>query len=86
MLQYKYLLSKYSQLDTNNILNITLQEIYKKGIEIWWRNGFKKYRYPIFAGLIRDDKKQVFITEIKANMQFPICYFLLKKRKIAIKL
>ena len=33
-----------------------------------------------------DYKEQILITSIKANMQYPICHVLLKKRDIVTKL
>lgn len=57
MLKYKYLLSKYIWLDTNNIPNLALKKIYKENIEIWYSNSFKQYNYPILADLIVDYKK-----------------------------
>lgn len=76
----------YKWLDTNNILNIVLQEIYKEGIEIWCINGFKQYYYPIFAFQIVDYEEQVLIIGIKANMQYFIYHVLSKKKKNRYKI
>ena len=37
-------------------------------------DGLKRCYYPILAGVIVDYKEQVFITEIKANVQCSICH------------
>ena len=43
-------------------------------------DDYKKYYYCVLEGLMVDYKEQVFITDIKANMQYFIYYFLPKKR------
>lgn len=55
-------------LNTNNILDITLLKIYKDKIEIPWVNNFKQCYYPIFVGLMVDHEEQVLITRIKTNI------------------
>lgn len=45
-----------------------LWNIYKKDIEIWYANSFKKYCYPIFVSLIVDYKEQIVITRIKSKI------------------
>lgn len=42
-------------------------------------DGLKRYYYLIFAGIIVDYKKQVFITKIKTNMLSSIYYVFLQK-------
>ena len=65
------LLLTYSRLiATNVVLDIALLETYKEGIEIRCANSFKQRCYPLLAGLMVDYKEQVFITGVKANMQF----------------
>lgn len=73
-------------LDANNILDITLKEIYKERIEIQCANDFKQQCYFILAGLMVDYEEQVFITVIKANIQYPICHFPQRKKEIVTKL
>lgn len=62
MLKYIYLLLKYIQLDTNTIFQILFK------IEIQYFNDFKQCCYYIFAGLIIDYKKRIFIIIIKNNI------------------
>ena len=51
-----------------------LHEYTKEGIKLICADGYKKRCYPLLAGLMVDFKEQVFITDIKVNMQFSICY------------
>ncbi len=85
MLQRKCPSSTCKWLGTNNILDIALQETYKKGIEIRCANNFKRYCYLILATLMVDYKEQVLITGIKANMQCPIYHVLPKEWEIVTK-
>lgn len=57
MLQYNYFLSIYKQWSINNIIDIAIQEIYKKAIKIWYDDGIKQHYYHIIAALIIDYKE-----------------------------
>ena len=69
----------------NVVLDMALFETYKKSIEIRCANGFKQRCYPVLAGLMVDYKRQVFITDVKTNMQGSICHILPKKRERVTK-
>ena len=69
--------------DTNNVA--ALFE-YKDGNKLICTNGYKKHCYPILAGLMVDYKEQVFITGIKANMQYSICHVPPKERELVTRL
>lgn len=68
--------------DTDNIA-ILLKYI-KDGLQLVYANSYKKHCYFILINFIIDYKKQVFIINIKANIQYLICYILIKKRKLVI--
>ena len=70
---------------TNVVLDITLFETYKEGIEIRCADGFKRHCYSILASLMVDYKEQVLITGIKANMQCSICHVPPKERECVTK-
>lgn len=54
------------------------------GIKLISVNGYKLYYYFILASFIVDFKEQVFILDIKANMQYLICYFSSKEKESVI--
>lgn len=56
----------------------------KNGIELMYVDNYKYYCYFILISFIVDYKEQVFITNIKANMQCLICYVLSKKKELVI--
>lgn len=62
-----------------NSINIVILLKYKDNIELVYTNGYEKHCYFIPINLIVDYKKQVLIKNIKANMQYLICYILPKK-------
>ena len=66
---------------TNVVLDISLFETYKEGIEIRCADGFKQRCYPVHTSQMIDYKEQVLITRFKANMQCFICHVLPKKRE-----
>ena len=44
--------------------------------------GYKSCHYSVLAIFIIDYKKQVFITSIKSNIQYLICFILIKKKDL----
>ena len=42
-------------------------------------NGLKRHCYAIPAGIIIDYEEQVFISGIKANVQYSVCHVLLQE-------
>lgn len=62
-----------------------LIKYYKEDTEILYKDNLKYYCFPIPTDIMVDDKEQVFITRIKANLQCPIYHVFLKKRKNFIK-
>ena len=68
--------------DTNNV---TALLEYKDGIELVCADGYKRRCYPALAGFIVDYEEQVFITSIKANMQYFIYHVLPKKRELVTR-
>ena len=58
----------------------TLLEYLKDDIKLLYADSYKKRCYPILADFMIVYKEQVFITSIKANMQYLICYISLKER------
>lgn len=66
-MQIIYLL--YTIVEQNRLIKPVFHMCYHNGIEIIYINNFKYYYYLIHAYIIVDQKKQAFITAIKANMQ-----------------
>ena len=44
-------------------------------------DSLKCHCYLIFAGIIIDYKEQVFITGIKANLQYSVCHIFLQEQE-----
>lgn len=80
MLQHTYLNYSSIKLKKEYTNNVTTLLKYKASIELVCVNSYKKYYYSVLAGFIINYKNQVFITGIKINMQYPICYVYQKKK------
>ena len=50
-----------------------------------YTDGYKHYCYLILTGFMVNYKEQVFIIGIKTNMQYLICYILLKEKELVIE-
>lgn len=59
---------------------------HEDGIELIFADSYKRRCYSVLVGLIVDYKEQVLIIEIKANMQYSICYFPPKERELVTRL
>lgn len=70
--------------NTNDI--IAVLQNYKNDIELMFANGYKRRCYLVLAGFMVDYKEQVFIIDIKVNMQYLICNIPLKERELVIRL
>lgn len=69
MLQYIYpslCFDDFKKRDTNDIM--VLFKSYKNDTELVYIDDYKRYQYPVFAGLMLDYKQQDLITNIKTNM------------------
>ena len=55
---------------------------HKNGIKLVCTDNYKRRCYFILIDFMVDYKKQVFIINIKANMQCLICHILPKKKKL----
>lgn len=60
---------------------ITLIKYIKDNIKLVYVDSYKQYCYFILASFIIDYKKQVFIIDIKINIQYLIYYIPPKKKK-----
>ena len=49
-------------------------------------DGYKRRCYLVLASFLRDYKEQVFITDIKANMQCSVYHVFPKQKELVTKL